>query len=99
MPVAWRPKKQRDATYFSETGLFILKNLNYYSSKTCPFRMDKQNCFMHGRPDRMEGQFFPARDEFVLVGWISFFMPTFKGLEIRIKMKIKTIWPYVVCEV
>ncbi|KAH1102922.1 hypothetical protein GLYMA_13G229900v4 [Glycine max] len=27
MPVAWRPKKQRDATYFPETGLFILKNL------------------------------------------------------------------------
>lgn len=24
----------------------------YYSNDTCPFITDKQNCFMHGRPDR-----------------------------------------------
>ncbi|KAK7306545.1 hypothetical protein VNO77_44492 [Canavalia gladiata] len=24
----------------------------YYSTETCPFRTDKQNCFMNGRPDR-----------------------------------------------
>ncbi|XP_027338154.1 protein trichome birefringence-like 19 [Abrus precatorius] len=24
----------------------------YYSNSTCPYRTDKQNCFMHGRPDR-----------------------------------------------
>jgi len=40
MPVGWRPKKQRDATYFLGNWTPYPKE-SYYSNETCPFRTDK----------------------------------------------------------